>query len=109
MRAPASSLLQNCRRFSSHPLRKRVPEAPANGPHRVVDVDDHAPDGAALKLFRALCDKLPDLRKVFVPGVEGVFADFVLPSYRTFKDLLSGITRGGPHRPAPVLPFCISR
>ena len=44
----------------------------ANGPHRVVDVDNDAPDGAALKLFRALGDELPNLGQVLVPGVEGI-------------------------------------
>ena len=44
----------------------------ANGPHRVVDVDNDAPDGATLKLFRALGDELPDLGQVLVPGVEGI-------------------------------------
>ena len=40
-----------------------------NRPYRVVDVDNDAPNRAALELFRALGDELPDLGQVLVPGV----------------------------------------
>ena len=36
-------------------------------------------DGAALELLRALCDKLPDLRQVLVPGIQRVLQILYYP------------------------------